>query len=84
MTSTSIPVTTDTVDCPKCGGAGETPHPAYGSRGCPDPTVPCTLCDGDGEVPAGRAAEWAEAQSYSPYPADYVWPTPPADGEEPF
>lgn len=33
--------------CDVCHGTGDVPHPCYGHRSCPVPTVPCPACYGE-------------------------------------
>ena len=36
----------DDCECKYCHDAGEVQHPAWGSRTCPEPSIPCPWCGG--------------------------------------
>lgn len=52
-----------TMQCPRCDGSGgcDAPHPAWGSRTCPEAYVhvKCDLCAGSGERPVSTRY-WAK------------------------
>jgi hypothetical protein len=69
--------------CPECEGACEIRHPRWGSRSCPEPTIPCPLCHGSGEVSLDTAHDWDDEHE-PPEPGSQEPDPAYAGEEEPF